>query len=293
MRRVSETRAAFRRMVGSAGPVVVPGAHDAFSARMVEAAGFAATYVGSYATSAAAHGLPDVGALTLTELAEHAHRVSRAVSVPVLADAEGGFFDAANMWRTVQAFEEAGICGVHIEDHAGAKHTRMGTALRPLEETLVVLRAALDARTDPDFQIIGRTDAVWVAGDLDEAVRRMQAFAAEGVDMVFPTGISPSQLAQVREEIPIPVLVLGDLPASSVRAMADAGADVIVYYSFTLSAATRGVARALQRLHETNDVRQLGEELEDAAILEARLGYETYTQRALRYSGSAGDVADE
>jgi alkylation response protein AidB-like acyl-CoA dehydrogenase len=121
MSKARETRAAFRRMVASAGPVVVPGAHDPRSARLVEAAGFAATYVGSYATSAAGHGLPDVGALTLTELAEHAHRVSRAVSVPVLADAEGGFFDAANMWRTVQAFQEAGVCGVHIEDHAGAK----------------------------------------------------------------------------------------------------------------------------------------------------------------------------
>jgi len=260
---------------------------------MVEAAGFAATYVGSYATSAAAHGLPDVGALTLTEVAEHAHRVTRAVSVPVLADAESGFFDAANVWRTVQAFEEAGVCGVHIEDHAGGKHTSLGTALRLLDETLTVLRAALEARTDPDFQIIGRTDAVWVTGDLDEAVRRMQAFAEAGVDMVFPTGISPEQLGRVRGDIPCPVLVLGDLPASSVRAMADAGADAIVYYSFTLSAATRGVDRALQRLQETGDVRELGDELEDAVTLEARLGYGEYTDRALRCGGSADDPGDE
>jgi methylisocitrate lyase len=259
---------------------------------MVEAAGFAATYVGSYATSAAAHGLPDVGALTLTELAEHAHRVSRAVSVPVLADAEDGFFDAANMWRTVQAFEEAGVCGVHIEDHAGGKHTSLGTALRPVDETRTILRAALDARTDPDFQIIGRTDAVWVTGDLDEAVRRMRAFAEAGVDMVFPTGISPEQLRLVRAEVPCPVLVLGDLPASSIGAMADAGADVIVYYSFTLSAATRGVGRALQRLKDTGDVRELVEELEDAVTLEARLDYDDYTGRALRYDGLVDDADD-
>lgn len=292
MKTASDIRASFKGMVASEAPVVLPGAHDPLSARMIEAAGFAGTYVGSYATSAAAHGLPDVGALTLTELAEHAQRVSRAVSVPVLADAEGGFFAAANIWRTMQAFEEAGVCGIHIEDHAGGKHTSLGTALRPLDETLAVLQAALDARTDPDFQIIGRTDAVWATGNLDEAVRRMRAFAEIGVDMVFPTGISPEQLRRVRAKIPCPVLVLGDLPASSMRAMADAGADVIVYYSFTLSAAARGVGRALQRLQETRDIRELVEELEDAATLETRLGYHEYTARALRYGGAVDDTHD-
>lgn len=283
MTTAAQVRASFKRIVASEPPVVMPGAHDPLSARIVEAAGFSGTYIGSYATSAAAHGLPDVGALTLTELAEHAQRVSRAVSVPVLADAEAGFFDAANVWRTVQAFEEAGVCGVHIEDHAGGKHTSLGTALRPLDEALAVLRAALAARTDPDFQVIGRTDAVWATGDLDEGLRRVQAFAEAGVDMVFPTGIAPEQLSLVRAEIPCPVMVLGDLPASSVRAMADAGADVIVYYSFTLSAATRGVDRALQRLRETGDVRELVAELEDAPTLEARLGYDEYVDRAHRY----------
>ncbi|MPZ60522.1 MAG: 2-methylisocitrate lyase [Propionibacteriales bacterium] len=270
-------------MVAREAPVVVPGAHDPLSARMVESAGFAATYIGSYATSAAAYGLPDVGALTLTELVEHARRVSRAVSIPVLADAEGGFFGAGNMWRTVQAFEEAGVCAVHVEDHAGGKHTSLGTALRALEDTLPLLRAALDSRTDPDFQIIGRTDALWVAGDLDEAVGRMQAFAEAGVDMVFPTGITPEQLARIRREVPCPVLVLGDLPPTSVAAIADAGADVIVYYSFTLAAASRGVGQALGKLERTGDVRTLDDELEDLGTLEARLGYGEYTDRALRY----------
>lgn len=290
MTRANETRAAFRDLVSSARPLVVPGAHDPLSARMVEAAGFPAVYVGSYATSAAGHGLPDVGALTLTELADHAARVSRAVSVPVLADAEAGFFEAGNMWRTVQAFEDAGVCGVHIEDHAGAKHTSLGTALRDLGTMLPILRAALDARTDPNFHIIGRTDAVWATGDVDEAMRRMQAFAEAGVDMVFPTGMSPEQLSLVRSEIPCPVLVLGDLPASSVSAMGEAGADVIVYYSITLTAATRAVGRVLRRLGETCDVRELDEDLEGLAELEAHLGYDQYTDRALRYGGSANDT---
>lgn len=278
-----QIRVAFRRLVASDRPVVVPGAHDPLSARMVESAGFHAVYIGSYATSAAAYGLPDVGALTLTELAEHARRVSRAVSVPVLADAEGGFFDAATMWRTVQAFEDAGVCGVHIEDHAGGKHTSLSSGLRSLDDMLAVLRSAVDARSDPDFQIIGRTDAVWVRGDLDEAVARSLAFAEAGVDMVFPTGITPDQLAEVRAQIPCPVLVLGDLPKSSVAEMADAGADVIVFYGFTVTAAARGVGRALQALERTADVRELGSVLEDAATFEERLGYDEYAERVHRY----------
>lgn len=278
------SRAAFRRLVAGDRPVVVPGTHDPLSARMVESAGFHAVYIGSYATSAAAYGLPDVGALTLTELAEHARRVSRAVSVPVLADAEGGFFDAATMWRTVQAFEDAGVCGVHIEDHTGGKHTSLSGGLRPLDAMVPVLRAAVDARGDPDFQIIGRTDAVWTQGDLDEAVTRMLAFAGAGVDMVFPTGITPAQLAEVRAQIPCPVLVLGDLPKSSVTEMADAGADVVVLYGFTVTAATRGVGRALEELARTADVRELDSVLEDAATFEERLGYGDYTDRVHRYS---------
>jgi methylisocitrate lyase len=254
---------------------------------MVEAAGFPATYLGSYATSAAAHGLPDVGSLTLTELAEHARRVSRAVSIPVLADAESGFFDAANVWRTVESFEEAGVCAIHIEDHAGGKHTSLGKKLRGLAQVLPLMRAALDARTDPDFQVIGRTDAIWVMDDVAEAVRRMQAFAEAGTDIVFPTGITAEQLRQVRQDIPAPVLVLGDLPGSSVEEMAEAGADVIVYYSFTLSAATRGVSQALDRLKESGDVRLLKDELEDSESLESRLGYSDYADRARRYEESS------
>lgn len=277
-------RERFRELVANAEPVVVPGAHDPLSARMVESAGFPATYVGSYATAAASHGLPDVGALTLTEMAELAGRVSRAVSIPVLADAEDGFFDAPNVWRTVEAFETAGVCGVHIEDHAGGKHTSLGRTLRSLEETMSVVRAALDARTDPNFQVMGRTDAIWATDDLAEAVRRMQAFAEAGADMVFPTGISAEQLSAVRKEIPCPVLVLGDLPRTSVAEMSDAGADVIVYYSFTLSAAARGVSRALSRFRATGDVRMLDNELEDSVTLESRLEYDAYTERALRYN---------
>lgn len=277
-------RQAFRNLVEDEETLVVPGAYDALSARMIESAGFSAAYIGSYATSATAHGLPDVGALTLTELAEHAARVSRAVSIPVLADAEAGFFDAANIWRTVEAFENAGVCGIHLEDHGGGKHTDAGRSLQPVGEVVARIQAAVDARSDPNFLVVGRTDAVWVSGNLDEAVGRMQAYAEAGADLVFPTGVTASQLVSVRKDIPGRVMVLGDLPRASLADLESAGADVVVYYALTLAAAVHGVGSALDALARTGDVRLLDAQLEDSSTLEARLDYGGYAARAARYS---------
>ncbi len=95
-----------------------------------------------------------------------------------------------NLWCTVQAFEDAGVAAIHIEDHAAGKHTELGNRLIPLEPMVQKLRAALDARRDPRFEIIARTDAVWIHGDVGEAIRRMQAFATLGISFVFPTCLS-------------------------------------------------------------------------------------------------------
>ncbi|WDF35295.1 isocitrate lyase/PEP mutase family protein (plasmid) [Arthrobacter agilis] len=276
-------RKRFTDLLNTGKTLVLPGAHDAVSARLVEAAGFGATYIGSYATSAAAYGLPDVGALTMTELAEHAGRVAQAVSIPVLADAEAGFYDAPGIWRTVESFERSGICGIHIEDHAGGKHTPEGRSLLPLETVVQRVRAAVEARTDPDFKIIARTDAMWVLDDVDEALRRMEAFAAVGADLVFPTAITPDALASVRDRIPCKVLVLGDLPPSSIAQMTEAGADVVLFYGFTLTAAASGISKALTALTETGDIRRMDHLLEDNQEFEARLGYDQYVKRASRY----------
>lgn len=113
--------------------------------------------IGSYGTAASGYGLPDVGLLSLDELVGHAKAVVDAVKVPVIADAEGGFHDPANIWRTVRAFEDAGVSAIHIEDHAGGKHTELPQKLISLDLMLAKLRAALDARAaieegrpDPD-----------------------------------------------------------------------------------------------------------------------------------------------
>jgi 2-methylisocitrate lyase-like PEP mutase family enzyme len=154
------------------GIVVAPGACDAVSARLVEQAGFDAVYVGSYATAASRLGLPDTGLVGLRELVDHAAAVVGAVErVPVIAEPENGFGTAATVWRAVQEFERAGVAGIHLEDHEFGKHLDVPGRLTPRAEMVEKIRAALEARRDPAFVIIARTDAGWLrgGGGLDEA----------------------------------------------------------------------------------------------------------------------------
>src|SRR5947208_547219 len=182
----SSMRQRLKTLLGTGKTLVALGASDALSAKVIEAHGFECVYIGSYATAASRFGLADTGALAVQELAEQARTIVNAVSLPVIADAEGGFHDAANLWRTVQAFEQAGVAAIHIEDHAFGKHAAVEQRLSPAEETAARIRAAVEAREDPDFLIIARSDAFWTHGDLDDTIRRLTLYAEAGADMVFP-----------------------------------------------------------------------------------------------------------
>jgi methylisocitrate lyase len=204
--------AAFAEAIRSDSPLVIPGAYDALSALLIERAGFSATYIGSFATAASAFGLPDVGVLTLTEMVDHVRKIARATQLPVLADGEAGFFDAPNIWRTVSAFEDAGAVGIHVEDNLGGKHSSAPAGLVPVDIMIPRLRAAAEAKSDPNFQIIARSDALWVFGDLEDCVSRLAAYIDAGADAVFAPGMSAAQLRRVRAKLDAPVMVLGDLP---------------------------------------------------------------------------------
>jgi|SRR5262245_54444224 len=173
-------RARLRQLVASGATTVAPGATDALSARLIEAHGFECVYIGSYATAASRFGLPDTGLLSLSDMVEQVRTIANAVRAPVIADAEGGLNDAPNIWRTVQAFEQAGASAIHIEDHAFGKHADVPQRLRPLEEAVARIHAAVEAREDPDFMVVARSDAVWVSGDFEDAVRRLAGYAEAG-----------------------------------------------------------------------------------------------------------------
>ena len=181
--------ARFRQMLRSDGMVVAPFILNAFHAKIAEATGFEAVYMTGSGT-AAERGFPDVGLITQTEMVQNARYIAKAVSVPVVCDADTGYGNPINVWRTVGEYEDAGVAAIHIEDQVFPKKCGFfeGKGVIPQEEMVQKIRAALDARTDPDFTIIARCDAYAVTG-WEDTVRRCRAYVQAGADMVFVDGI--------------------------------------------------------------------------------------------------------
>lgn len=254
-----------RNLLSRGTPLIVPGATDALSAKLIEAHGFECVYIGSYATAASRFGLRDTGLLALEQLVEQARTIVRAVGVPVIADAEGGFHDAPDMWRTVQAFEQAGVAAIHLEDHTGAgKHTGAPQALRPMAEMAGRIRAAVEARRDPGLLIVARSDAFWIARDLEDCIARLKAYADAGADLVFPTLVGPAELAEVRRRIGKPAMIV-DMPGCSVEEHKDAA--IVLYYAFSTLVHFEAMNRALERFRRDGAVPG------GQAAFEAFLGY--------------------
>lgn len=273
--------AALKALLDKNRCVVAPAAFDALSAKLVQETNYDVVYIGSYGTAASSFGLPDVGLLSIEELARHARAIVNAVDVPVIADAEGGATEAANVWRTVKEFEDAGVSAIHIEDHAGRKHTDLPQELIPLESMVAKLRAALAARSNPDFQIIARTDAIWALGDKEEACRRVRAFADLGVDMIFPCGADLQTAAQLRAKTGKKVAVI-ETPTGPEFAAAG-GADLVIHYGFCLYAASKGILHALRRYREGFRRADVQPFLEDESEFEKRFGYKEFSDRAQRF----------
>ena len=178
----------FRELLRDKPYLITPGITTALHAMIVEQAGFDYVYAGGYDASLTLLGLPDVGLMTETEMLANLRNVARATALPVVADADTGYGNAINVIRTVQDYESAGLAAMHIEDQVSPKRCGhvAGKVVISLEEAVGKIRAALEARRDPDFLIVARTDAIAAAGGgLDEAVRRGKAFAKAGADMVW------------------------------------------------------------------------------------------------------------
>lgn len=179
-------------------PFVCLGAHDAVTAMLAEQAGAKAIYVSGFAASAIIAGQPDFGVLTQTEMFEHIRRICRVTNLPVFADADTGYGGVHDAQRTIALWEEAGASVLHLEDQAMPKKCGhfAGKQLVPAEEMRRKLRAMLEARRDPDFFIVARTDAVAVSG-LDDAIRRLQSYAEVGADGLYVD--APDSVEQLKE----------------------------------------------------------------------------------------------
>ncbi|WP_134322240.1 isocitrate lyase/PEP mutase family protein [Cumulibacter soli] len=179
------SRADFRKRVQE-GTVILPGAYDALSARLIEVAGFDGCYVSGFGVAAGLLGRPDVGLVTGTEMVDTVRRVCQSTSQPVIADADTGFGNEINVVRTVKDYEQAGVAGVQLEDQVYPKRCghMAGKEVIARDDAVAKIRAAVAARTDPDLLIIARTDAIAVNG-VDDAIDRAKAFADAGADVLF------------------------------------------------------------------------------------------------------------
>ncbi|MCW2533932.1 MAG: putative isocitrate lyase-family protein putative carboxyvinyl-carboxyphosphonate phosphorylmutase [Blastococcus sp.] len=249
-------RARLRELMGASAPLVAPGAYDALSARLIEQAGFDAIYMTGFGTTASLIGRPDVGLLSGAEMVDNARRIVSAVDVPVIADADTGYGNAINVVRTVQLYEQAGVAGIQLEDQVMPKKCghMSGKLLIGADEMAGKLRAAVEARRDPDLLIIARTDAVAVTG-VDDAIARARAFAEAGADALFveaPT--SEEDIARVAKELrDVAPLVFnwaegGKTPPLSLERITELGFALVIYPIGTLLAATAGIRALLATL---------------------------------------------
>jgi len=194
----------FRELLHRDGMVVAPGAYDCITAKLIAKAGFEAVYM-TGAGTAAMLGYPDFGLATMSEMVGNARRIAAAVDLPVIADADTGYGNELNVFRTVREYETAGVAGIHIEDQGFPKKCGHldDKEIVPREDWLAKIRAAAAARRDRDFVIIARTDARAVAG-FDEAIGRANAALAAGAEMAFVE--APQTVDEVAE---VPRLVKG------------------------------------------------------------------------------------
>ncbi|WP_109476199.1 isocitrate lyase/PEP mutase family protein [Paraburkholderia sp. C35] len=192
------TRSARFRQLFQQGPFCCLGAHDAITAKLAEEAGAKALYVSGFVASGVIAGEADIGVLSQTEMFEHIRRICRATSLPVFADADTGYGGILDVQRTIRLWEEAGASVLHLEDQALPKKCGhyAGKQLVSKEEMVLKLRAMIEARTDPDFFIVARTDAIAVTG-IEDAIARLQAYAEAGADGLYAD--APESLDHMRE----------------------------------------------------------------------------------------------
>jgi 2-methylisocitrate lyase-like PEP mutase family enzyme len=248
-------RSGLRATLQRGETIVAPGAYDPLSARVVQALGFGAVYTGGYMTGA--HTSITEPLLTLTEQVDVAQKVAHAVDLPVIADAGAGYGDPLHVMRCVREFEAAGIAGIHIEDQVYPKRASYHKGLEhivPLEEFVERMRYALKARHNPDFLIIGRTDAFSaVEGSRQELVRRGLALKALGVDAIMPRGVRAREdLAFFRAEVPgVPLVVIAGADDISVQEYGELGYQILIYATTPAIVAANALMETYQHLKDT------------------------------------------
>jgi carboxyvinyl-carboxyphosphonate phosphorylmutase len=283
--------ARLRTLLESGQTIVAPGAFDPLAARMVEDAGFPAVYMTGFGTSAALIGRPDVGLLTMTEMAGNAARIAACVDIPVIADADTGYGNPLNVIRTVGAYEAAGVAGIHIEDQVAPKKCghMEGKLVIPAEEMAAKVRAAAEARAQPEFVIIARTDARAVEG-LERAIERGRLYREAGADVLFIEAVMTDREAEeVARAFPgVPLLFNwaegGKTPPLSLARLRELGYRIVIFPISTLLAATAAMRRILHEIAEAGTPAAVLRELPTFGEFNDFIGLPQVREAELRYA---------
>ena len=278
-----------RQLIEAPDIVVLPGAHDVLSAKLMEQAGFSAVFTSGFGLAASTLGMPDVGLLTMTETLDRVKRIVDAVSIPVVADMDTGYGNPLNVVRTVQECVRLGVAGIILEDQLWPKKCghMEGKRVIPIEEHGQKIRAAVYAREGNDLVIIARTDAIAPEG-FDEALRRGRAYSAAGADVVFIE--APQRMEQLRTvagafDTPVFANMVegGKTPFLSAQELERIGFSMVVYPLSGLFAATRAIQEVAGHLKKTGTTDGY-EQMVSFSEFEKVIGLHDYTNLEARFA---------
>lgn len=277
----AEKRRILRERLAAGEMLRFPGAFNPLSARLIEQKGFDGVYI-SGAVLAADLGLPDIGLTTLTEVAGRGQQIARMTELPAIIDADTGFGEPMNVARTIQTLEDAGIAGTHIEDQVNPKRCGHLDGKQVVDEDTALkrIRAAVDARRDPNFLIMARTDIRAIEG-LPAAIDRAKALVDAGADAIFPEAMKDlAEFEAIASAVDVPILAnmteFGKSELFSVGQLKDAGVQIVIWPVSLLRIAMGAAGRALDTLTEEGHLTSRLGEMQHRADLYDLLDYESY-----------------
>ena len=278
--------AKFRAALAAERPLQVPGAICAYHAILAERSGFKALYLSGGGVAAGSLGVPDLGISNLDDVLVDVRRITDASALPLLVDVDTGFGASAfNVARTVKSMIKFGAAAVHIEDQVGAKRCghRPGKELVPQAEMVDRIKAAVDARTDPDFVIMARTDALAVEG-LEAAIARARACVEAGADMIFPEAITDlAMYKRFADTLGVPILAniteFGQTPLFTVDELRSAGVAIALYPLSAFRAMNKAALNVYQALRRDGTQKAVLDTMQTRAELYDFLGYHAYEQK--------------
>ena len=275
----------FRSAVQQEHPLLVIGAINAFTARMAQATGFRALYLSGGGVAANSLGMPDLGISTMEDVLVDVRRMTEVTSLPLLVDIDTGWGGAFNIARTIRSMQRAGAAAVHMEDQVGSKRCghRPGKELVPASEMVDRIKAAVDARSDPEFVIMARTDSLAGEG-IAAALDRSAAYVAAGADMIFAEAVTDlAMYTRFKQTVGVPILAniteFGKTPLYTAQELAAVGVDIVLYCCAAYRAMNAAALKVYHAIRSEGTQKNVLGLMQTRAELYEFLGYEAYEQK--------------